>query len=714
MAFGNATGQGFVNPEEVVTNKVIVEGSDGGVFIYNGTPGPGNPPIASVADSLTDPFGNAIVPGIASYLPSQGTSEMFGGVIQLYANAAQAGHQALIEESSAGTLELTSGGQSGSDVSSVMNLLSGLSGGTLQVTSGADGNVYDTMRLVLDGTALPQTISSTSPQVITGCSAPVAMGKYKFRAVVTFQGGTAAGTANFSFSGPAFSEAWVNAAFVMSNGTAGAGSQTAALGPVDSPTLTTNNSVAIITGEAVFTAAGTFAFKCAEGTGLDTVIIENVTVDLLPVTGTTGTGGVNPNPGGKFGKLVFLVPSGDDTGVIDAAAINAVYAAGEIPVLTPGDWYIECGQIVFVANTTRFELYACGNATVIHAVGAGDLFRIYQSLTSGVILSGGGIYGDPLILGTSTTGNSCAVHMGDIYQFHIDVTVQDWIAGTTSKGVWFDNQYLYTEQLQGTIKARNCRQHVVFDHNDVSGVSTGSMDRPNLTIMLDTDGAGDGVVWQNGAFAIDLVNLTISGNDKYNTTSATQYYVLKLIGQDSSNYSYLGRGSLNIGVELLNPGSGVQPGTIDFDSQGNNVIQGCKGLIDFSADAPYASANNSYLSFQFEGPIFGDEKLWRSNAGTYPFNIGGSISNGSIIYSTTDVYTANPGSNLTGLILQKQDTDLGVAVKVTVINISSLYSMTFDVPATSNVADGTSDTIPPLSAATYYWDLYTSLWYRVN
>ena len=71
MAFGNAVGQGFTNPEEIITNKVIIEGADGGVFIYNGTPGLGNPPIYSMANTSVDPYGNDnLIPGITSYSSS--------------------------------------------------------------------------------------------------------------------------------------------------------------------------------------------------------------------------------------------------------------------------------------------------------------------------------------------------------------------------------------------------------------------------------------------------------------------------------------------------------------------------------------------------------------------------------------------------------------------------------------------------------------------
>jgi hypothetical protein len=61
MAFG-LQGPGFRNPEEIIANIVIVEGTSGGIFLYNGTGGPGNPPILSAVapGTTTDPFGNAV------------------------------------------------------------------------------------------------------------------------------------------------------------------------------------------------------------------------------------------------------------------------------------------------------------------------------------------------------------------------------------------------------------------------------------------------------------------------------------------------------------------------------------------------------------------------------------------------------------------------------------------------------------------------------
>jgi hypothetical protein len=43
---------------------VIISGTSGGVFVYNGTPALGNPPIVSITAASTDPYGNAVIPGL--------------------------------------------------------------------------------------------------------------------------------------------------------------------------------------------------------------------------------------------------------------------------------------------------------------------------------------------------------------------------------------------------------------------------------------------------------------------------------------------------------------------------------------------------------------------------------------------------------------------------------------------------------------------------
>lgn len=65
-AAGNAAAgvQPGVSNAIILAQYVVVFGTTGGVFIYAGTPGPGNPPIYSMANADADPYGNVIEPGI--------------------------------------------------------------------------------------------------------------------------------------------------------------------------------------------------------------------------------------------------------------------------------------------------------------------------------------------------------------------------------------------------------------------------------------------------------------------------------------------------------------------------------------------------------------------------------------------------------------------------------------------------------------------------
>lgn len=52
----------------VVANLVIIEGPHGGLFIYNGTPGPNNLAASGTAQSGTDRFGNQYLAGFTTYV----------------------------------------------------------------------------------------------------------------------------------------------------------------------------------------------------------------------------------------------------------------------------------------------------------------------------------------------------------------------------------------------------------------------------------------------------------------------------------------------------------------------------------------------------------------------------------------------------------------------------------------------------------------------
>jgi hypothetical protein len=55
-----------VSNQVVLAQYVIIFGTNGGLFIYAGSPGPGNPPIYSISNSDSDPYGNAVFPGLVA------------------------------------------------------------------------------------------------------------------------------------------------------------------------------------------------------------------------------------------------------------------------------------------------------------------------------------------------------------------------------------------------------------------------------------------------------------------------------------------------------------------------------------------------------------------------------------------------------------------------------------------------------------------------
>ena len=62
----------------VIATLVIVEGTGGGLFVYNGTPGPANPPVFSVvAPGVTkDPYGNTVAAVMEAGVPGTGQTQI--------------------------------------------------------------------------------------------------------------------------------------------------------------------------------------------------------------------------------------------------------------------------------------------------------------------------------------------------------------------------------------------------------------------------------------------------------------------------------------------------------------------------------------------------------------------------------------------------------------------------------------------------------------
>lgn len=147
-----------------------------------------------------------------------------------------------------------------------------------------DGQNYFMAFGIFSASAVPQTISSTTLTTITGCSVAVGIGKYAFRARITYDGASALGTAQFGFGGPATSNRWINGLFLNNSGTGFSDAQNAALSFLTSPTLDTSaRDVVDIEGDATFTAAGTLALQASKSSGGANVLIQQAHFWVYPL-----------------------------------------------------------------------------------------------------------------------------------------------------------------------------------------------------------------------------------------------------------------------------------------------------------------------------------------------------------------------------------------------------------------------------------------------
>lgn len=186
----------------------------------------------------------------------------------------------------------------------------------------------------------------------------------------------------------------------------------------------------------------------------------------------------------------------------------------------------------------------------------------------------------------------------------------------------------------------------------------------------------------------------------------------------AGSYSRIGAGPGSGGGGLIlsdvecNGTSGIQPGTVNFGSQGNNGIFGATGSMNFAGAAPFAPAPVFLSSFEFDGPVWGDSHLQRSDGiGTQAYQFGALATSGTIFTKHLSKIKVSPAGNVSDIRLQGFQTDDDRVVRV--IN-KSAFTITFAPPSTSKVADGTSDVIQPNAGATYQWDNNDSLWYRVG
>lgn len=80
-----------VSGQIVVANKVIVFGPGGGIFVYNGTPALGNPPIFYVTTGAADPYGNPVTPLAATSRGATQAIQLLNGIITFLFSSQQVG-----------------------------------------------------------------------------------------------------------------------------------------------------------------------------------------------------------------------------------------------------------------------------------------------------------------------------------------------------------------------------------------------------------------------------------------------------------------------------------------------------------------------------------------------------------------------------------------------------------------------------------------------
>ena len=323
----------------------------------------------------------------------------------------------------------------------------------------------------------------------------------------------------------------------------------------------------------------------------------------------------------------------DPAGATDSttAFTNAIAAAAKAG---GGVIYIPAGvyTISSTLTCTTVPVYFVGDgpwATTISFTGTGDCFRVYDGSAYGTRTKFAGGFIGITLDGAKAGAGSAGLHLGDLLQYELDLTVQNFY-GTGSIGVHLDNNYYWTEQLHGRIYAQSCASHVVFDWTSgTATTSSGSFERCDLDIYINQDSAKfDGVVFRNGAFVTNG-SLKIRGNFGAGS-AAVSSAALRLTGYQSVNgytsYSGIVDSMLDVGVECA---SGTYPPqTIVFGAAGN-AISGCYGALNFGAAGNnFARSNNSNNVSGFYGHTGGDNTLpggWATYSSGFPTGITGHV-----------------------------------------------------------------------------------------
>jgi hypothetical protein len=265
-----------------------------GLFVYEGSPAAGNPPVAYIVPPgvTTDLYGNTlpVAGGIVSSDPGVSFAALLDGGIVMGLDGATPS----ILDATAGVVLLGAGqafaassGEAGTGTGSSLFLGDSASSSPgLTVISGNDGNTYDTERLSLF-TAAPQLFDATSGSPITGLSAAVAKGgTYRIRARLRFTTAAAGGNAEINFTGPATSLCELGGSWrvIGSSGSSLEQENTGLAGVFSSFGLNSGGQAFCLDGIITFTAKGTLVMQGTCSNAADTwTTVTGCTMDLEPV-----------------------------------------------------------------------------------------------------------------------------------------------------------------------------------------------------------------------------------------------------------------------------------------------------------------------------------------------------------------------------------------------------------------------------------------------
>jgi Pectate lyase superfamily protein len=150
-------------------------------------------------------------------------------------------------------------------------------------------------------------------------------------------------------------------------------------------------------------------------------------------------------------------------------------------------------------------------------------------------------------------------------------------------------------------------------------------------------------------------------------------------------------------LELVN-GTILKAYTNNYSTASFETLGDANGTIKFAGDASATLARRAAGVLAFGGTF-----------ALAQGSVQAIATSGTVTMSNIGVARLNPTSNVTGI---KLAAGLFGGQQIIVVN-ESAFTITFDIPGNSFVADGTSDLIAANTAASFIYDNSTALWYRM-